>query len=72
MPLGLNINNPQEENPLAAVSPTVTLGNNTFGGNVLGGGSSSTSASSDGEVSTILIYGVLGLGAIWILQRLDQ
>lgn len=68
MPLGLNINNPQEENPVAGISPTIGGQANTYAGNALGTGASTSSSSP----SNILIYGAIGLAVIFILKKIDQ
>lgn len=71
MPLsGLSINNPQEQNPIASTPVSLGTGAITFGGNVLGSGSTATSGSP--SFSNILFYGALALGAIWIFQRLEK
>jgi hypothetical protein len=70
MPIGLTVNNPQEENPVAAVSPTVTTGGVTYGGNALGAGASTSTTTSD--ISTILLYGAIGLAAVFLFQRLED
>jgi hypothetical protein len=69
MPIGLNVNNPQEENPEASV-PISTANSFTFGGNALGSGAS-TSTTGEPDFSTILLYGAIGLAAVWILKRVE-
>lgn len=75
MPLGLNINNPQEENPTLVSTPSI--GPVTYGGNVLGSGSSATqggaqSTASTPDFNTILTYGVIALFAVFVIQRLEK
>lgn len=76
MPLsGLSVNNPQEQNPITLTNPAQTVGGATYGGNVLGSGSTATSGGGTPNtlgVSTILLYGALALLAIWILRRLEE
>lgn len=68
MPLGLNINNPQEENPIAAVSPSTTIGGVSYGGNAQGSGASASSS----DLSQILLYGAIGLALVWVVQRMED
>ena len=73
MPIGVNVDNPQEQ----LSSTPVNLGTSiTFGGNVLGGGSSSTGGGSTGtssfSFSTILMYGAIALVIIFILKKLQK
>lgn len=71
MPLGLNINNPQEENPISDNPVSTTGPSIVFGGNALGSGAS-TATSGAPNFSTILLYGAIGLFLIWLLQRLED
>jgi hypothetical protein len=67
MPIGVNVNNPQEQ----VSTPTTSLGNTvSFGGNAVGSGAS-TATSSGESVSTILIYGVIALVVIYVLKKLE-
>jgi hypothetical protein len=70
MPIGLNVDNPQSQvsEPVASTS----TGGITFGGNVLGGGSTSTTPTSDLSFSTILLYGAIALVVIWILKKIGS
>lgn len=73
MPLPLSIYNPQSQTTVTSANPEVGFNSSTYGGNVLGSGSTSTSGSAaTGQLSTILIYGAIGLFAIWILQRIGE
>jgi hypothetical protein len=69
MPIGLNVDNPQSQvsEPIA----TTSTGGITFGGNVIGSGSSSASADSS-SFSTILLYGAIALVIIFILKKLGS
>jgi hypothetical protein len=76
MPLGLNINNPQEENPEAEQTPQLGGGSIAYGGNSIGGagGSADASATQSGSLdfSTILFYGALALVIIFILKKIGS
>jgi hypothetical protein len=80
IPIGLNIDNPQTQDPLALVSPSVVIGGATYGGNAVGSGASTATSGSPTptatiggfSISTILIYGVIALVVIFLLQRLDH
>ena len=72
MPIGLTVNNPQEQNPVAALTPTAGGPSITFGGNLIGSGSTSTTASNQSDLSTILTYGAIGLFIVLILDHLDK
>lgn len=68
---GVSVNNPQEQ--LSEQSVPVSSGNDTFtfGGNALGSGAS-TSTTGTTPFSTILLYGAIGLAAVWVLKRIDS
>jgi len=67
MPLsGVSVNNPQEQ--LDEIQPTTVGATVTFAGNAIGGNAGSASAAP----SSILVYGIIGLIAVFILQRLDK
>ena len=72
MPLsGLSVNNPQEQltsNPITTDFGAISV---TYGGNVIGGGSTSTEGAAS-DFSTILLYGIIGLVIIFIFQRLEN
>jgi hypothetical protein len=72
MPLsGVSVNNPQEQ----VSTPTAETGaiDVSYGGNALGSGAATaTSASSGTELSTILLYGALGLGAVFLIKQFEK
>jgi hypothetical protein len=72
MPIGLNIDNPQYSIPTTTVAPQIGGATINYGGNVLGGGSTSSSAAGSTGISTILLYGIIALVVIFILQRLGD
>lgn len=76
MPLGLNINNPQEQNPTALQTPQLGGGSISYGGNSIGGsGGSATASTTPGstlDFSTILFYGAIALIIIFILKKIGS
>lgn len=52
---------PDASNRTTVVSPTVTTGSVTFGGNVLGNGNTT-------PANNILLYGAIGLALIFFLK----
>jgi hypothetical protein len=73
MALPLTINNEQSQEQIAAISPNLGPSTVTIGGNVLGSGSSSATASGSGTLtfSTILLYGAAGLLIVFIAKQLE-
>jgi hypothetical protein len=68
MPIGVNVDNPQEQ----VSTPTAsTLNSVDFAGNSIGGAGGNTSSGTD-SLSTILLYGAIALVIIFILKKLSN
>lgn len=68
MPIGVNVDNPQEQ---VSTPTTSTLNQIDFAGNSIGGAGGSTSSGSD-SFSTILLYGAIALVVIYILNKISK
>jgi hypothetical protein len=70
MALPLSINNPQTSEPISSANPTATGQTVTYAGNSIGGTGGSASGGTT-DLSTILVYGVVGLGIVFILKAIE-